>query len=183
MRVVSGEFGGLNLKPVPGANTRPTAAKVKESIFNIINPYMSGGSCLDLFAGTGSLGIEAVSRGYNMSYLVDKDFKAINVIKENIVKTHVSDKFEVIAGKATDALKKLQTEEVKLDLVFLDPPYRMHITEEIVENMIADKLLNNGCLIVIETDYEVTKSDLDSLSVLQEKSYGETKILIYRYKE
>lgn len=78
MRVVSGRFRGLNLKAVTGNSTRPTSAKVKESIFNIINPYLTSGNCLDLFAGTGSLGIEAVSRGFEKAYLVDKNFNAID---------------------------------------------------------------------------------------------------------
>lgn len=182
MRVVSGEFRGLNLKAVPGDSTRPTSAKVKESIFSIINPYLTDGFCLDLFAGTGSLGIEAVSRGYRKGYLVDKNFKAIKTIKENLEKTHAESRFVIHSGNATDALKKFASEDVKFDLVFLDPPYRMHITDEIVEHMISDNLLNNQCIIVIETDYELEKTDNDKLQVLQEKTYGETQILIYRYE-
>lgn len=183
MRVISGNFRGLNLKAVPGDSTRPTSAKVKESIFNIINPYLSVGNCLDLFAGTGSLGIEAVSRGFDKAYLVDKNFKAINTIKDNILKTHSEDHFSIVSSTANDALKKFATDEVKFDLVFLDPPYRMHITTEITDKMIADGLLNDGCIVVIETDYEIEENDNLHLKVLQAKSYGETKVLIYKYEE
>lgn len=181
MRVVSGEFRGLNLKAVPGDSTRPTSAKVKESIFSIINPYLIDGVCLDLFAGTGSLGIEAVSRGYEKAYLVDKNFKAIKTIKENLEKTHSQNRFIIHSGNASDALKKFASENVKFDLVFLDPPYRKHITDEIVDNMINDDLLNDQCIFVIETDYKIERSKNEHIEVIQEKSYGETQILIYRY--
>ncbi|MGR3741921.1 16S rRNA (guanine(966)-N(2))-methyltransferase RsmD [Companilactobacillus sp. DQM5] len=183
MRVVSGEFRGLNLKAVPGSSTRPTSAKVKESIFSIINPHMvDSGICLDLFAGTGSLGIEAVSRGYAKAYLVDKNFKAIKTIKENLEKTHADDRFIIHFGSANDALKKFNDESIKFDLVFLDPPYRMHITDEIVQKMIDDDLVNDGCIFVIETDYEVELSNNNHLKVLQKKKYGETQILVYEYE-
>lgn len=183
MRVISGNFRGLNLKAVPGDSTRPTSAKVKESIFNIINPYLSAGNCLDLFAGTGSLGIEAVSRGFDKAYLVDKNFKAINTIKDNVLKTHSENNFAIISSTAIDALKKFIIDEIKFDLVFLDPPYRMHITAELTSKMIDNGLLNNGCIVVIETDYEIEEDDNLQLKVLQKKSYGETKVLIYKYEE
>lgn len=183
MRVVSGDFRGLNLKAVPGDSTRPTSAKVKESIFNIINPYLKPGNCLDLFAGTGSLGIEAVSRGFEKSYLIDKNFKAINTIKENIKKTHAESKFAIINSTASDALTNFIDNNIKFDLVFLDPPYRMHITKEITNNLISDGLLNDGCVIVIETDYETEKIESPNIKIIQEKRYGETNILIYQYEE
>ncbi|GKQ42816.1 methylase [Companilactobacillus sp. RD055328] len=183
MRVVSGEFRGLNLKAVPGDSTRPTSAKVKESIFSIINPYLTDGICLDLFAGTGSLGIEAVSRGYETGYLVDKNYKAIKTIKENIEKTHSENRFIIQSGNATDALKKFAADKIRFDLIFLDPPYRMHITDEIVENMISEGLLNDQCIIVIETDYVIEKISDEHLTTIQEKTYGETQIVIYKYEE
>ena len=101
MKVVSGKFRGLNLKAVPTNNTRPTSAKVKEAVFSMLSPYMVDGVALDLFAGTGSLGIEAVSRGYQQAYLVDKAYKAINTIKENVEKTREEDSFVVIKSSAT----------------------------------------------------------------------------------
>lgn len=182
MRVVSGKFRGQNLKAVPGDSTRPTSAKVKESIFNIINPYLTGGICLDLFAGTGSLGIEAVSRGYEKAYLVDKNFKAIKIIKENTEKTRSSELFTIINSTASDALAKFKSENIKFDLVFLDPPYIKHITDEITKNMVEDALLENGAIIVIETDYEVEPFENDNLHIIQEKKYGETFVVIYQYE-
>ncbi|MFH5810930.1 16S rRNA (guanine(966)-N(2))-methyltransferase RsmD [Companilactobacillus sp. FL22-1] len=181
MKVVSGKFRGLNLKAVPTNNTRPTSAKVKEAVFSMLSPYLVDGVALDLFAGTGSLGIEAVSRGYQKAYLVDKAYKAINTIKENVEKTRSSDNFIVMKTSATDALAKFTEDQVKFDLVFLDPPYRMKITEQIIKDMVINNLLNDGAIIVDETDYQIDLNDFDQIELLKEKSYKDTKVALYRF--
>lgn len=180
MKVVSGKFRGLNLKAVPTNNTRPTSAKVKEAVFSMLSPYMVDGVALDLFAGTGSLGIEAVSRGYQQAYLVDKAYKAINTIKENVEKTREEDSFVVIKSSATEALKKFEDEKVKFDLVFLDPPYRMKITEQIISDMVDNGLLNDGAVIVDETDYDIDL-ELEQIELIKEKRYKDTKVAMYRF--
>ena len=180
MKVVSGKFRGLNLKAVPTNNTRPTSAKVKEAVFFFFSPYMVDGVALDLFAGTGSLGIEAVSRGYQQAYLVDKAYKAINTIKENVEKTREEDSFVVIKSSATEALKKFEDEKVKFDLVFLDPPYRMKITEQIISDMVDNDLLNDGAVIVDETDYDIDL-ELEQIELIKEKRYKDTKVAMYRF--
>jgi RNA methyltransferase, RsmD family len=181
MKVVSGKFRGLNLKAVPTNNTRPTSAKVKEAVFSMLSPYMVDGVTLDLFAGTGSLGIEAVSRGYEKAYLVDKAYKAINTIKENIEKTREEDSFVVIKSAATEALKKFAEDGVKFDLVFLDPPYRMKITEQIIKDLVEQDLLNSGAVIVDETDYAVDLSDFERIDLIKEKSYKDTRVALYQF--
>jgi len=180
MKVVSGAFGGLNLKPVPGNNTRPTSAKVKEAVFSMLTPYLNDGVALDLFAGTGSLGIEAVSRGFERAYLVDKAYKAINTIKENVEKTHHEEQFVVIKKAATEALKEFSEKKIKFDLVFLDPPYRMKITEKIILDMIENDLLNDGAIIVDETDYNVELTS-DKIALIKEKDYKDTKVVMYQF--
>lgn len=180
MKVVSGKFRGLNLKAVPTNNTRPTSAKVKEAVFSMLSPYMVDGIALDLFAGTGSLGIEAVSRGYEKAYLVDKAYKAINTIKENVEKTREEDSFAVVKSSATEALKKFETDKVKFDLVFLDPPYRMKITEQIIQDMVENNLLNDGAIIVDETDYDIDL-ELNQIELIKEKRYKDTKVAMYRF--
>lgn len=181
MKVVSGRFRGLNLKAVPTNNTRPTSAKVKEAVFSMLVPYMNDGIALDLFAGTGSLGIEAVSRGYETAYLVDKAYKAINTIKENVEKTRAEDSFVVIKSAATEALKKFAEDGVKFDLVLLDPPYRMKITEQIIKDMVEQGLLNEDAIIVDETDYDIDLSDFDRIELLKEKRYKDTKVALYQF--
>ncbi|MQS74915.1 16S rRNA (guanine(966)-N(2))-methyltransferase RsmD [Companilactobacillus halodurans] len=181
MKVVSGKFRGLNLKAVPTNNTRPTSAKVKEAVFSMISPYLNGGVALDLFAGTGSLGIEAVSRGYQQAYLVDKAYKAINTIKENVEKTHEEDSFVVLKSSATDALENFAKNQQKFDLVFLDPPYRMKVTEQIIKDMVESDLLNPEAIIVDETDYDIDLSDFSRIELLKEKKYKDTKVAVYQF--
>jgi 16S rRNA (guanine966-N2)-methyltransferase len=181
MKVISGSFRGLNLKPVPGKNTRPTSGKVKEAMFSMITPYFSDGNVLDLFAGTGSLGIEAVSRGYGHAYLVDKAFKAIATINENVEKTHSDDQFNVMKSAATEALKTFSEQGIQFDLVFLDPPYRMKITETLIKDMIDQDLLTDGAIIVDETDYDVDISEIAKMDLLKKKDYKDTKVALYQF--
>ena len=120
MRVVAGEYGGRRLKAVPGMKTRPTTDKVKEAMFNIIGPYLEGGQVLDLFAGSGGLSIEAVSRGADHATLVDRQYQAIKTIHENLSVTKEEDKFTVLKGDAYKMLNKLAKQEQGFDYVFLD---------------------------------------------------------------
>ena len=112
MRIISGDKKGLPLKAVPGKDTRPTTDKVKESIFNMIGPYFEGGKGLDLFAGSGGLGIEALSRGFNEMIFVDRDMKAIQTVKENLRSAGLGEQAEVYRNEADRALKAI----VKRDL-------------------------------------------------------------------
>lgn len=181
MKVISGSFRGLNLKPVPGKNTRPTSGKVKEAMFSMIMPYFTDGNVLDLFAGTGSLGIEAVSRGYGKAYLIDKAYKAISVIQENVEKTHSEDQFSIQKMSATEALTYFDDNSIKFDLVFLDPPYRMKITENIIKDLISNESLTDGAILIDETDYDVEIGDIPNLSMLTKKDYKDTKVIMYQY--
>ena len=110
MRVVAGEFGGRRLKAVPGMKTRPTTDKVKESMFNIIGPYLNGGNVLDLFGGSGGLSIEAVSRGADSATLIDRQYQAIKTINENIEVTKSKEKFRIIKGDTNKVIFKLAKE-------------------------------------------------------------------------
>ena len=129
MRVVSGNYGGRPLKTLAGKTTRPTTDKVKGAIFNMIGPYFEGGRVLDLFAGSGSLAIEAISRGMDHAILVEKDRAAQQVILENIKMTKESEKFQLLKMSAERVLSNLSE---TFDLVLLDPPYAK---EQIVENL------------------------------------------------
>ncbi|MEG0267798.1 MAG: 16S rRNA (guanine(966)-N(2))-methyltransferase RsmD, partial [Carnobacterium sp.] len=119
MRVISGKYGGRKLKSVPGESTRPTSDKVKESIFNILGPYFDGGRCLDLFAGSGGLSIEAISRGIDHAVLVDKNSAAIKIIKENIEMTKEANKFDVYRNDANRAIEMLAAKNNPFDILFI----------------------------------------------------------------
>ena len=122
MRVIAGEHKGRRLKAVPGQKTRPTTDKVKESMFNIIGPYFDGGLALDLFAGTGGLGIESLSRGIDKAVFIDQDYKAVSVIRENIRDLRLDAQAEIFKNDAKRALDQLAERGLQFDLVFLALP-------------------------------------------------------------
>lgn len=180
MRVISGEYGGRRLKAVSGMNTRPTTDKVKESIFNMIGPYFKGGRVLDLYSGSGSLGIEAVSRGMDEAVLVDTDNKAIKTIRENIEMTKEPSKFKTYKSNSFQAIKELAKEVNKFDLVLLDPPYEKQEILKDIERLIDFDLLNPRALIVCETDARTLLSEnIQHVLIWKEKQYGTTKVTIY----
>ncbi len=109
MRVVAGEFGGRKLKTLTGNNTRPTTDKVKGAMFNMIGPYFEGGAALDLFSGSGSLGIEAVSRGMEQAVLVEKNYRAMEIIRENVSMTKRDASFQLMKMPANQAIKYSHT--------------------------------------------------------------------------
>lgn len=180
MRIISGEYGGRRLKSLPGDNTRPTTDKVKESIFNMIGPYFDGGKVLDLFAGSGSLAIEAVSRGCELAVCVDKNYQALNVIKENIELTKESHKFKVIKGDADRVILQLANAGEVFDYLFLDPPYAQQKINEQVIKMDELGLLSGEALIVCETDRSVKLTDsIGEFVCRRRQNYGGTEVVIY----
>ncbi len=181
MRIITGEYGGRKLKAVPGNNTRPTTDKVKESIFNIIGPYFDGGVCLDLFAGSGGLAIEAVSRGMDKAVLIDQDPLAIKTIKENISVTKEADKFDVYRNDANRALTLLKGNK-KFDLLFLDPPYAKQEIEKQIEKIVDSELLNDKAIIICELDKRTQLKDvIGAATVFRKEFYGASQIVMYEY--
>lgn len=184
MRVVAGEYGGRRLKAVPGMKTRPTTDKVKEAMFNIIGPYLEGGQALDLFAGSGGLSIEAVSRGADHATLVDRQYQAIKTIHENLSVTKEEDKFTVLKGDAYKMLNKLAKQEQGFDYVFLDPPYKKQQILELMEQLKKLGLLNTDALIICETDQVADlPEELADFELIKKADYGITELTFYRYKE
>lgn len=184
MRVVAGEYGGRRLKAVPGMKTRPTTDKVKEAMFNIIGPYLEGGQVLDLFAGSGGLSIEAVSRGADHATLVDRQYQAIKTIHENLSVTKEEDKFTVLKGDAYKMLNKLAKQEQGFDYVFLDPPYKKQQILELMERLKQLGLLNAEALIICETDQVADlPEELADFELIKKADYGITELTFYRYKE
>lgn len=184
MRIVAGEYGGRRLKAVPGMKTRPTTDKVKEAMFNIIGPYLDGGQVLDLFAGSGGLSIEAVSRGADHATLVDRQYQAIKTIHENLSVTKEEDKFTVLKGDAYKMLNKLAKQEQSFDYVFLDPPYKKQQILELMEQLKQLGLLNVEALIICETDQVADlPEELADFELIKKADYGITELTFYRYKE
>lgn len=181
MRILAGDFGGRRLKAVPGMQTRPTTDKVKEAVFNIIGPYFDGGQSLDLFAGSGGLSIEAVSRGVTRAVLIDRQYQAIKTIKDNIAVTKAPDRFEVIKGDAERVLDRLATQNERFDWVFLDPPYAKQQIVKDIQRCDTLGLLNSGCRIVCETDTNANlPTTLSGFELVRQQDYGITVITIYQ---
>lgn len=181
MRVIWGDAKGRALKAVPGMGTRPTTDKVKEAIFSMIGPYFDGGQVLDLFGGTGGLAIEALSRGMERAVLTDTDKKAIDTIRQNLQATGFADRAEVYRNDAGRALKALAKREVKFDLVFLDPPYKLKVISSLLEQLIQDGLLAERATVVAEHDAEDRYDEpVGELVWVRRAEYGDTAITIFR---
>ncbi|MEF3302987.1 16S rRNA (guanine(966)-N(2))-methyltransferase RsmD [Paenibacillus sp. GYB003] len=181
MRVISGSAKGRPLKAVPGMGTRPTTDKVKEAIFSMIGPYFTGGHALDLFAGTGGLGIEALSRGMEAAVFVDADRKSVEVVRANLQAARLEHQAEVYRNEASRALKALGKRGAKFDLVFLDPPYKMTAIAELVLAMQEMDLLGEAAAIVVEHDAANRFDERIGQFVCTKRAdYGETAVSIYR---
>ncbi|AQR76488.1 16S rRNA (guanine(966)-N(2))-methyltransferase RsmD [Paenibacillus larvae] len=181
MRVISGSAKGRPLKAVPGMNTRPTTDKVKEAIFSMIGPYFDGGSVLDLFAGTGGLGIEALSRGMEKGIFVDIEKKSLDTIRHNLEAAKLSDRAEVYRNDAKRALKILAKRNQQFNLVFLDPPYRMKMIRELIGQMEEDQLLCLESTIVVEHDAsDKQEEQIGRFCLVKRADYGETAVSIYK---
>jgi 16S rRNA (guanine966-N2)-methyltransferase len=181
MRVVAGSKKGHRLQAVPGKETRPTVDKVKESIFNMIGPYFDGGLVLDLYAGTGGLGIEALSRGAERCIFIDANRKAIQVIFQNLEMTHLREQAEVYRNDADRALKVLMKRELAFDIVLLDPPYAEQKIESQIAIMQDHGLLAPKAVIVAEHDAgDELPEQIGSVTKIKEVTYGQTTVTIYQ---
>ncbi|MGO1058093.1 16S rRNA (guanine(966)-N(2))-methyltransferase RsmD [Planococcus sp. FY231025] len=183
MRVVAGSVKGLPLKAVPGTSTRPTTDKVKESIFNMIGPFFDGGYALDLFAGSGGLGIEALSRGIDRAIFTDKDRKALETIHANLEKTRLSGQAEVFKADAERALKAIKKNGVQARLLFLDPPYHMEKAYGLMDKAAELGIMTDDSIVVCEHDRDVELSSRTKYyERFKKELYGSTIISIYRFK-
>ena len=177
MKIVSGIYRGRPLKTLEGKTTRPTSDKVRGAIFNMIGPYFEGGRVLDLYAGSGGLSIEAVSRGMFSAVLVERDRKAQAVITENIQMTKEVSKFQFLKMEAERALEQVNG---PFDLVFLDPPYAKEQIVADIEKMAERNLFSQEVMVVCETDKSVElPEEIACLGIWKEKIYGISKVTVY----
>ena len=166
MRIIGGKFRGRTLVPFKGRDIRPTSDRVKESLFNILAPEISGANVLDLFCGTGSVGLEAISRGADMVVFNDLSRDSLEVLKKNLGLLRASAKVYNLDFRAL-----LQRLDVTFDIVFIDPPYRSGFAAEALELVAARGLLNTGGVAVVETDRPLEAAPA-SLVRYDERRYG-----------
>lgn len=182
MRVISGSCKGRPLKAVPGLATRPTTDKVKEALFSMIGPFFDGGQALDLYAGSGGLGIEALSRGIDFVVFVDQSSKAIEVIKQNLKSCSFEKKAEVYRNEARRALKAVTKREMQFEIIFLDPPYAKQKLIDELTFISINKLLSDGGIIVTEYDASIELQEtVEQLTCFRKEIYGDTAISIYKH--
>lgn len=181
MRVISGKVGGLKLTTLEGLNTRPTADRIKESLFNILNPLINGANILDLFAGSGALGIESLSRGAEHATFIDSVRESIAVIKSNLQHTGLINQAEVYQIDFETGLKKLKEKDKKYDIIFLDPPYGKGMEFKAI-NWIANlQLLKENGLVILENEQkDELPQEISTLIRTDVRKYGRTAINFFK---
>ena len=179
LRVISGKYKGKIIKGYDIEGTRPTMDRVKESVFSTIQNYIPDSVVLDLFSGSGNLGIEAISNGSKTCYFVDNNKIAVNTIKDN-TKT-INEEYHILNLDYKDALNKFDRDNIKFDLIFLDPPYRFNYIDSIIEFALEKGLLNKDGLIVCEIENDINTL-YDDLDLYREKKYGNKKVIIFKKK-
>lgn len=173
MRVIAGEFKGRQLKSVPSHQTRPTTDKVKEAVFHMIGPYFQGGRALDLFAGSGGLGIEAMSRGVESCVFVDQQQKAIKTIHENIELLRIHERTEVFRTDAMRAIKAAGKRGLSFEYIFLDPPYKKFSYKDLMEALLEHDLIGENGIVICEHDAsESIPSTVGRLKLIKSDIYG-----------
>ncbi len=185
MRVIAGKARRLLLKTTPGLDTRPTIDRIKETLFNIINPYIPGSSFLDLFSGSGSIGIEALSRGAKKCVFVDNSAKAVSCIKENLTFTKLIDDALVLQKNAISAINELSLSKQKFDIVYIDPPYSLGLEEDTLKALASSNIIDEDTLIIIEADKNNNLEFISSLPFVieREKNYKTNKHYFLRFGE
>ena len=182
MRIISGKARGTKLYTLEGTATRPTLDRVKESLFNIIQNDIENSTVLDLFSGSGAIGLEFLSRGAQKAILCDNSKDAIKIIKQNVHKTHFEEYAEVYNIEFEKLIEKLKNQ--KFDYIYIDPPYATDFIKISLEKIIEYKLVNENTKIIIETDDEtrilnqIEKMDVE---ITDKRKYGRATIIFLKY--
>ena len=184
MRVIAGSAKRLQLKTVEGLDTRPTTDRIKETLFNMISGYLADSCFLDLFSGSGAIGIEALSRGAAHAVFVEQSKKAVQCIKENLAFTKLADKASVYATDVMQAMKQMEGERA-FDYIFMDPPYNELHEKRVLEYLQSSNLLANDGLVIIEASIETDFSYVEEMgfSVIKEKVYKTNKHIFLEREE
>ena len=182
MRIISGKARGTKLYTLDGTATRPTLDRVKESLFNIIQNDIEDSTVLDLFSGSGAIGLEFLSRGSKRAVLCDNSKDAIKIIKQNVQKTHFEEIAEIYNIEFTKLIERLQNQ--KFDIIYIDPPYATDFIKISIEKIIEYKLVNENTKIIVETDDEkrilkqIEKMDVE---ITDKRKYGRATIIFLKY--
>ena len=184
MRIIAGTWRSRRIEAPAGMSTRPTLDKVREAVFSMLGGSFDGGSFLDLYAGSGANGLEALSRGMESAVFTDKDHRAVSVIKKNINSLGCNEQCRVLAMTDVKALNLLHEEKKQFSFIYMDPPYAKQKNTEILRLIDDFSLLEKGGTIVIESARDDTfNEDCGNLVYFKDRVYGMTRITLYRKKE
>jgi 16S rRNA (guanine(966)-N(2))-methyltransferase RsmD len=184
MRVIAGEAKGRRLKAPKGRELRPTGDRVKEALFNILPHDLSGRKVLDLFAGTGNLSLEALSRGAEEAVLVDISRDAVQVIEENVRGLGLTARSRVLTAPVFKSVRMLARREEKFDLIFLDPPYDKELVGETLKAIAAEGLLAESGVVVAEHSVrEKVQERYGALVLADRRRYGDTQLSFFGYSK
>lgn len=172
MRVIAGSAKRLQLKTLDGLETRPTTDRIKETLFNMISEYLADSFFLDLFSGSGAIGIEALSRGAAHATFVEKNPKALECIRENLKYTKLDDKSQICSMNVLDALNKLEGQQT-FDYIFMDPPYNQLLEKQVLQYLSTSNLLSEDGLIIVEASLETDFTYVSELGfqIVKQKQY------------
>ena len=175
LRIIAGKFRGRNLETLPGFQTRPLLSRTKKSLFDILTPKIVGCTFLDLFAGFGTVGIEAFSRGAEKVVFVESDGNCIKVIEDNLIKLGISENAEIVQRDA----EQPDLLEGKFDIIFIGPPYQMKMLSEIIRK--SEKLLkDHGLIIGQHHKKEILTEKTGGLSLYRQEKYGDMRLSFYK---
>lgn len=177
MRVIAGTARGIKLKAPRGETTRPTADRVKEALFSILGPKVIGAVVLDLFAGSGALGIEALSRGARHCTFVEISRRHLAVVRDNLCRTGFSGQARLLGLDAATALRLLSRERLRVDIIFLDPPYHSSLIPKALPAIAKLKLLREAGLVIVEHSAKSTKW-AEEYPGCRQKKYGDTQLTL-----
>ena len=183
MRIIAGAVGGRRLEAPKGMDTRPTLDRVKESLFSMLQPHLQDADVLDLFAGSGALGLEAISRGARFAVLCDVAAEPCRVIARNIAALQFEEKSQLLHAAWGEALHQLDHGGKCFHVVFLDPPYRMTGTLEMCLALRNHRLLRPGAIVCIEHDIKQTPILPEVFSPWKERRFGETMLHLFQFQE
>ena len=181
MRIISGKSKGTKLYTLEGMNTRPTLDRVKESIFNIMQGEIEDAKVLDLFAGSGAIGLEFLSRGAQSAVLCDKEKSAIEIIKKNVQKTHMEDKAQILNADFETGLDRLKNQQ--FDIVYLDPPYATDYIVKSIRKILEMKMIKQESIIIVETDDEnriLEEIKNIEVQIVDKRKYGRATIIFLK---
>jgi 16S rRNA (guanine(966)-N(2))-methyltransferase RsmD len=178
MRIISGAFRGRRLHTPKDNRIRPTIDRVREAVFSMIAGEVPGAKVLDLFAGTGAMGLEALSRGAQFCFFVDNGQEALSLIRENVQLCGAQDRSRVIKGPAASAIRRLESEKELFDLIFMDPPYGKGYIEKTLE--IVGAVARDGALVIAERHIKDKPPPVPALvwQKDRERRYGDTLISV-----